>query len=363
MNWSPRFPRFGLVHELTLLGLCVIAALVFILLCVSAVPAGWGSGSGGSCSSGQCAVSRPITPQPTLNTVFSWKAFPDDSDQVALLLNGVQVGGYRFSSGTYRSLTNGEWSAFRAPPVAPPQPQGGLPARRTAAPTKPASLPCGKPSCDCGCPNGTCRCATAQAPAPELPAWMTEGVTKENIAHREKVTICGREITKDAALEAITAPGTSLPEDAGKPFLVMVGDAGTLAKVKADAAPLTGFRQQYYTPDAPMIRDRDGKVLYQPGLYFTRADGTALSYTAAYPGPEKLQAAGAEALRRADPNFDPAKVPDLSKPPPPPTKPAPEPPPGPATPEQPAANYLPHAGCACGALFVALMLLRKKSSE
>jgi len=343
MNWSPRLPRFGLIHEMTIVALIVLGIVLAVFVWVNSLPAaGWGSGFGSSCSpcaSGQCTVA------PVPAAKLEWKPVPEDPDQVALMLGTVQLGNYDYSSNVYRPLERGQWGQKSKPPI--------------AVPVRQKKSPCGKTGCDCGCPDGTCRCATEQAPAPDLPDWMTQGVTKENIAHREKVTICGREVTKDAALEAITASSSSLPEDAGKPFLVMVGDAATLAKVQADAAPLTGFRQKFYPPDAPMIKDRDGKILYTPGLWFTRADGTVLSYTATYPGLEKMTAASVEALRRADPNFDPSKAPDLTKPPPPPpsTKPAPVP-----GPEPMAPNYMPHACCAAAAAAFVYFLMKKKAA-
>ena len=67
---------------------------------------------------------------------------------------------------------------------------------------------------------------------------------------------------------------------------------------------------QAYPPDHWHVAEVGYKQVGDPTIYLVDANGKAKHLQADYDGPAKL----AEALRNADPSFDPAKVPDLRKP-------------------------------------------------
>jgi len=55
--------------------------------------------------------------------VQEWR--PVDAEESALLIDGKQVGNYRFSDKVYRPLTDGKWGEKCEPPIAPPFPDPG----------------------------------------------------------------------------------------------------------------------------------------------------------------------------------------------------------------------------------------------
>jgi hypothetical protein len=236
---------------------------------------------------------------------WRWVA-TDDPDQHALYRGGAQHGVYRLSTATYHLRTGpGRFVAAAPPDGAPPAPKG----------------------CGCGCRCGTlcgckdtgracsegCRCATPPAVG-QLPDWMTRGVDSGKLGGREKVTVNGREVTQDEALRLVGGKQGALPDDAHKPFLLDVGpeDAGKKLDADLKTSPELSvyhdtFRRQSYRPDAPMTRDRDGKVAYTPGVYAVTCGGRAVRLADSYQDAGQL----AGALRKLPADFDPGKIPNV----------------------------------------------------
>lgn len=335
--------RFGIVHELTIVALAVLTIVFFVFIWINSLPA-----QCPSCRGGQCAAPPAIAAPPVV-----WKPVPGDPDQIALTCGNAQLGNYDYSTGVYRECRGDTWGPRQRPPV-------DVPARQLA---EKKALPCGKPECTCGCPGATCRCAVQAQAVEQLPEYMTHGVDRTRLARVEMITLNGQEVNRADAFEALAGAGETLPEDKDKPYLIAVFDAATLAKAKTDTQALTGFRRQFYQPDAPMVKDRDGTLMYKPGLHFVRADGAALSYSATWPEPAGLALAAAEALRRSDPKWTPDAVPDLTKPPPPPAPKKPDKPDSPAGPEAAAVNPLHVCGSfAVGGLLIYALMRRRESA-
>jgi hypothetical protein len=64
-----------------------------------------------------------------------------------------------------------------------------------------------------------------------------------------------------------------------------------------------------YRPDHWHVARAGFVTAGHPSIYLQATDGKVLHRTAVYEGPEKL----AEAIRKADPHYDPSKDPDLNK--------------------------------------------------
>jgi hypothetical protein len=144
------------------------------------------------------------------------------------------------------------------------------------------------------------------------------GLSPEKISSREKTTYGGREITKEEGIQRLTQE-QGLPDDSQKNFLVLVAnnhlEAGKRLETDLATSPelanwKDALRVKSYEPDDALIRDRDGQVMYPPGLWFVSAEGKAVGQLPTYEGPAPL----AEALRKLPSDWDPKKVPDLRKP-------------------------------------------------
>lgn len=165
--------------------------------------------------------------------------------------------------------------------------------------------------------------AFAQEP---LPDWMTNGVDSSKLGGKERITVNGREVARDAGLELLGKAGTpsDIPDDGKKLRISFIGEAS--ATVMADWRTHPAFaslRSVMVAQDYPAAdwAVRPGFVSTgKPTIYLQRPNGKVLLRLDRYEGPEQLSAA----LRKADPSYDPAKDPDL--------KPKPAPSPAPLTP-------------------------------
>lgn len=119
-------------------------------------------------------------------------------------------------------------------------------------------------------------------------------------------------------IEAIGDPvtGPPLPDPAGKLHVTVIGSPADRAAVVRDLSTSPGlarFRERLvvreYSPEHWHVAEvgfkRDGK----PSVYVQREDGSVLHRQDTYPGPEGLTTA----LRKVDPQYDPAKDPDASQ--------------------------------------------------
>jgi hypothetical protein len=159
---------------------------------------------------------------------------------------------------------------------------------------------------DCACPTvgpccEPCPCAVQSA----LPKWMTHGVQVERLNGHERYTLNGREVS-DA----------QVPNDAARNRLVIIGSDAEQKRVSDDLnkhpalAPLMrDLVVQSYRPDHWHVAGAGYDTSGHPSIYLVSADGKVLSHSSAYAGPERL----AEAIRKADPKYDPSKDPDLTK--------------------------------------------------
>ncbi len=255
--------------------------------------------------------------------VYEWRYYVDDPGRLYLWSpEGKQVGCYEEVPGRFRYLDpdTRTWSApcpapFAVPPV--PRPDGRTGWRRV------------------------------------LPAAPAHGVAVEHLRRTPRApggptfTLGGKQIDRATAEALVSRYATA-------PRLTVVGDEATRRQVRSDLdtapqlAPWKGrLCVQDYAPDNPLARD----VGLVPGITLQLPPGPdgrgkVLHRQPAYTGPAKL----AEALRRADPNYQPAKDPDLTQPPPAPPEPAPAP--------QPVVTPMPPdfpAGAIVGSLGTALL--------
>lgn len=219
---------------------------------------------------------------------YTWRFDPRDPDRLYLwAAGGRMVGAYEPWHGQfwYVAGAGAEYSRWAAPPPLPPP---ALPADRTRART--------------------------------VARFPDHGVTLgEPGARRKGFTLCGLTIDR-AAAEQLVAKGAALPR------LSVVGDDAFRAAVLRDlAGPLAWWAARLIVQDYPPDHPLAAGVKLQPGITLQPPpgpDGTGkvLFRLRAYPGKEGLAAA----LRKASPNYDPAKDPDPLAPAPP------APPPGPA---------------------------------
>lgn len=229
---------------------------------------------------------------------YSWQPFSDGStDQVKLMRGALQVGVYRTDDGTFAwLLRDGTFSPDGVPPIDPPA-AGGL----------------------------------------------ARGVESREVVPG-RVMLNGRVTTRRQAVEAL---GATVPDTTSCRWVTVIGTGREKVegdwKAAPELAPYTGGTiLKSYPADHWALRP--GFALKgAPTLYVQSSDGRVLSHADGYDGPQAL----ARALRKADPNYDPAKDPDLSKvPAPPPVPPAPPAPPAPLPPlvgPPPAPEPLPPA--------------------
>jgi hypothetical protein len=262
--------------------------------------------------SGPCA---PVG-VPVAAPEWEWVAGPTDPDQVHLLHHGRQVGTWRHGDRRYYPYDGRAWGQAAPPPAAAPGPPSPDP--------RPADCDCcGSCPCEdrCRCPQGRPCCDGCRCIVPE----ENYGLDRSKISRRERCTVNGREVAKEAALGAVGGRESALPDDADRPWLIDVGDEAAGKRLDADLAAATelapyrsAFRRQSYRPDDLMARDRDGRVMYPPGVYAVTAGGRPARLLASYSGAAEL----AGALRKLPPDFDPRNIP--------PAGPTPDPAPAPA---------------------------------
>ncbi len=172
-------------------------------------------------------------------------------------------------------------------------------AANAARPKEPA-CDCG-PSCDCG---DACHCATK---GESLPHWMTHGTDPGKLAGREEYRVGGRAVGRDEALQTVRA--AALTDDSRKPRLTVIGSPDERKKA-LEALPADikdRWLVKEYAPDHWAVRGAGFKAEGHPTVYLQAPDGKVLHRQ---DDADKL----AEAVRKADPAYDPSKDPDLRKP-------------------------------------------------
>ncbi len=171
-------------------------------------------------------------------------------------------------------------------------------------------------------------------PKPESDDPLPGGVVTDKIPQDETYTHRGKLCCKNHAFEALQS---TLPDDRSKWFLTIVGDEPMRKQVLRDLEIDPGLavlrprlHVNAYDPKAWHV----SQVGLQPGITLQQPpDATGRSAVQwrfrTYAGPLAL----AEAIRKADPNYQPATDPDPAKP-----APAPTPAPTPPSPVTPAAS-------------------------
>lgn len=204
-----------------------------------------------------------------------------------------------------------------------------------AALVAPAQKQCHcSPDCTCGCNQGK-PCACNGKPAqPERPkeskrtveegkgdafpvdpdgTWNF-GLDRQRIDGKTKYKFGDQEISYQEAMRLIEE---GIPDDANKLRVTVIGPEAERKRVVADLdsqafAPLKNlFIVQAYEPTNPMIQGLGFVTTGNPTIYVQKPDGTVMHRQDSYDGPSKL----ATAIRRADPNYNPANDPDLAQPP------------------------------------------------
>lgn len=146
-------------------------------------------------------------------------------------------------------------------------------------------------------------------PCPVQPPVSNFGLDRSKLSGRERYALGGQEVTPAEAKRLLGAP-SKLPDDAHKPFAVVVGSESDWAQARRflDAKPFSDvLRVQCYRPEDAMVRDRDGRVMYAQGITLVSAEGVVVGHS------DRFDAAGelAEGLRRLGPDYDPSRAPPL----------------------------------------------------
>lgn len=248
---------------------------------VQAVYSSWGpSGCG------------PVGPEvsPVSQSSYEWRKLPGDLSRQYLYKDGKQVAGYDFTTGVFRwyDAAKDSWSEPENPPWK--EPVGGALANFGVA--------------------------LERIPKTDAGAYWLNGV----LASAQSV---------QQAIE-----NRSLADDSAKLRLTLIGSKARCDQVQADLQThpaLAPFRDKFLIQSYRPGHWATDVFKLPPGQEFylsvqTAADvkgkGIELHAQDYYAGPELLAAGLSEAQRRADPNYDPKKTPDVTKPKPKPDDPA-----------------------------------------
>lgn len=210
---------------------------------------------------------------------FEWRSFPDGNDELSLWKDGVQIGNYRVSENKYYPhLAPGIWGD-PCPLPYPPPPEVVTPGKREA--------------------DGT----------------LNFGLDRSHMLAGGKHLLGGKEVSKEQLLQALGKP--NLPDDSQWLSLTIIGPEASRQQVVHDlhSSPLLvpwkdRLKVHDYPPDHWAVRDAGFVTTGNPTIYCQASDGTVLHRQDVYRGPEAL----AEALRKADPTYNPERDPDLNKP-------------------------------------------------
>lgn len=198
------------------------------------------------------------------------------------------------------------------------------------------TAPCSE-QCTCGCNKGKpCTCGNGPAAKPAAQAGQEKravedgrgdafpvdpdgtwnfGLDRKKIDGRTKYRFGDQEISRQEAMRLIEE---GIPDDANKLRVTVIGPDADRKRVVADldgpafAQLKSLYTVQSYDPSNPMIQGLGFVTSGRPTVYVQKPDGTVMHRQDEYDGPAKL----ITAIRRADPNYNPANDPDLTKPPP-----------------------------------------------
>jgi len=260
----------------------------------------------------QCAGGSSPLPARSFSLVgLEWRFRDDEPQRAYLFLDGRQAGGY--------DVEHDQWRSFEPEKNVWGEPQALFP----------------------------CRCLGT---ATEVVSNFGIMQAKLNgaISHH---SINGRIVSEQDAFAALQG---KLNDDSQKLRLTIIGPEDKRRAVLADLATNAGLYLlkdkmlvQSYDPSHWTVVNAGFRATGQPTIYLQAPDGKVLHRQDEYRGPDKL----AEAIRKADPNYQPDKDPDLNKNNPPSTFPSFD------------LSHIPGWCCAaCAAGFGFLILCRRKRS-
>lgn len=227
-----------------------------------------------NCSGASCAARSPA---------YTWHQFASDPGRSYLYRGDTLIAGYDHARRIYRTYDAGTdmWGAPTTPPWQPaPEP--------IAAPAESIE-------------------ARVQNFGVDLARLSGEG--------GERYRLNGLPVPPDRAREALV--GASVPDDAGRLRLTVIGDSAATRRVTQDvsaAAALAPWKDrllvQTYAPEHWAVARAGFVTAGKPTVYVQTPAGRVLHRQDDYAdGADGL----AQALRRADPNYDATKDPDLRK--------------------------------------------------
>jgi len=195
-------------------------------------------------------------------------------------------------------------------------PQGcRCPCRGSCCPCR-QGQPCGGDGCHCTAP--TSDDVFGDLPMVEQDGVKNFGIDRAQLGQmRERITLGGREITHAEAKQLLEASGLS--DDSGKLRLTIIGSEADRKRVLDDLkGPLAdlagGFLVQSYAPDHWAVARAGFHTAGKPTLYVQAPSGKVLHRQDDYAdGADGLRRA-LEAVRKPDPNYDPARDRDLRRP-------------------------------------------------
>lgn len=232
---------------------------MFIPILFSLMLSGWGLAGCG-----------PVGPD---DSSFEWRERTDDPGRSYLYRQGVQIGGYDHERNVYRPYDDraGSWG----PPQAPP----------------------------------------CKVPGERADSIRNFGVDTEKLNGRgdERFRLNGVPASREDVRKALA--DRRVPDDSTRLRLTVIGDRAATAPVTEDiahAAALSELKDrllvQTYAPDHWAVARAGFKTDGRPTIYLQAPDGAVLHRQDDYrDGPEAL----AQAIRRADPHYDPRKDTDL----------------------------------------------------
>jgi hypothetical protein len=279
------------------IGFCLLLTLLCVL--PPPVPASWGGGF--------CGPVGPALAQAPLS--YDWR--PIDAEQSALFQGDVQVGVLVLATGDYyQRLAPGQFDGPCSCPTSLP------PAAAKKPMPKAEGCPCCGEDCQCGvkpCGKPSCRCVLS-AGTVEADGTPNFGLDLSQMPAPGKHILNGQEVTKEEMMQAIGKP--QLPDDAEQMCVTVIGPDASRKQVMADLdthpalSPWKGkVKVHGYDPSHWAVAQAGFLTTGSPTIYCQAADGQVLHRQDEYRGPEAL----AEALRRADPSYQPQKDPDLNK--------------------------------------------------
>jgi hypothetical protein len=268
------------------------------------------------CASGRCGMPAPAAAEwssgnvavaPSQGMTWSDGWFRHQDGHVELWRAGALIAHSRPGDADWDTVTSGIPDNVRT--------TLGLTAIGSSLPKPPKECVCKPGQCACDdCPKECLARRRHEETRTPLQEWQTHGVDQTKLAQRECYRINGIEVPKEQGLRAIGE--AVIPDDSRSPRVVVLGSAGARQKVADDwskSPNLVPFKDkailQAYAADDWAVKDVGYTQTADPTIYVVDAGGKVLHRQEGYSGPPQL----AQALRRADPDYDPKKDPDLTK--------------------------------------------------